>query len=104
MHACEGGHVEMVKLLLEKGAKVEFVPGQLEEKSNKKQVILHKNNFHHHHSYFCVQKLLGPKMSAMHVACIKGRKETVRILLDKAGKHRRDILNAKTKVSKTLVV
>jgi ankyrin repeat protein/GTPase SAR1 family protein len=79
MHACEEGHEDRVKLLLDKGAKVDFIAGQLKPKPNGKS------------------KIIGSRMNAVHVACVQGRTEVVQLLISSATNAARDVLNAKTK-------
>jgi ankyrin repeat protein/GTPase SAR1 family protein len=83
MYACEGGHTEMVKVLLDEEARMDYVGGQF-----------YKRQDH--------GKQTGSGLNAMHVACIKGRADVVQLLITYAEDNLlkvplKSILNAKSK-------
>ena len=107
MHACEEGHIEAVKVLLDNGAKVGLIAGQPKSKSKKKSVRFANILFvgpAHHIGIIILKKIIGSRMNAMHVACTSGRRAgVVELLISKAGKDIKNVLNAKTKVSNTIL-
>ena len=96
----------MVELLLQEGAKVDYFGREYKESQRGHKKVRYNTRFKHF-NYVGTQfsQLIGSRLSAMHVACIQGRADVVRLLIARAEenmlkKSLKDVLNAKSKVSR----